>query len=89
MTYNTAKFLTGPLAGTERAIQDPKQKIVVWEEDYVHRHRPREVGTTQCTSITYVPLPHIFPDQTYTYYTIERSHSEPDIADIIRNVQTH
>lgn len=86
--YNIAKFLTGPLAGTERAVQDPTQKIVVWEEDYVHRSRLRTIGTTQCSSVTYVPLPHIFVDQNYTYYTLERTPNDfaTNSADVRRDV---
>lgn len=74
--YTIAKFLNGPLEGTERVVENPKQTIVV----------------TDCESSTYIPLPHIFVDQNYTYYTLERKHttrdSPTDSADITRNISS-
>lgn len=92
MKYTVAKFLNGPLAGKERVLEDNRPVYVIQTPDLkamLTEEKPDEIVSYE--TITYHPLPHIFVDQNYTYYTLERKHahdSSTDSADITRHVSS-
>lgn len=87
-----AKFLNGPLAGTERALEDstsvysrqfPNLKAMLVEE-------PTDEFIAYET-VKYLALPHVFVDQKYTYYTLERKYTDvspTDSTDITRHLSS-
>lgn len=93
MRYTVAKFLNGPLAGTERTVENKGPIAVSQLEMVLGDYRNDESGpeVVPTEPYVYLPLPHIFVDQNYTYYTLERKHahdSPTDSADITRHVSS-